>query len=682
MKIISIEMTNWRAYSSVAFDFSRTTKKKNCVLIGAENGFGKTSFFEAITLCLYGKSGFPLLARATDQALGKQQVSYDKFMGSVIHKDALMNCPRVVVKIVFQRTDGAKIVVERHWHFNASAVHKPGDEQFTVQIDGDFLTRDEADTEEEWQDNIVKQHFVPQELARFFLFDGEMVRDLAKMEMETQVRMGIEGLMGIPILRELKGDLDKYGTKRRGEVKTARSEYDAKQLADEIDDLRNKSEDLERGVGENRTEQQNLTAKHSNLVSELGNLGITGSQHLKSLYEEMRDEEVKVNQLRDNLQDKLTSEFSMALAGKDVIRRTIKLLNSDSTLDDWIASQKQGTKGRTNFIRAVEIGLKSKDKGIPSEFHSAVVSLIESTWSSIWHPKPKECPEEISFGTIRGTVRGAIVQHLSKLDSEAGKGIEDILSRVEQLQKDIHSKENEIRNLEAVGPRNEVIMAELSEVGERLKALSSRIGVKTSELEAVKGDLHRKTGALNQITSIDDRSQPVIKLAKTADRVSRFISGIIAEVVPIQSSSLEREMSKIYSELSSKDIVRQVSIASDSFAVKLVGDDEQDIRENTMSAGEEQIFSQSLISAVVEVSNFDFPMVIDTPLARLDDTHRKSILGYLKNLSRQVIFLSTDTEIIGEYFDVIEPNVSDSYLLTHRQHGGVGYTGASRGYFE
>ena len=49
-----------------------------------------------------------------------------------------------------------------------------------------------------------------------------------------------------------------------------------------------------------------------------------------------------------------------------------------------------------------------------------------------------------------------------------------------------------------------------------------------------------------------------------------------------------------------------------------------------MSAGEEQIFSQALISAVVQVSNFEFPMIVDTPLARLDDAHRTSILITLK----------------------------------------------------
>ena len=544
------------------------------------------------------------------------------------------------------------------------------------------MTRDEDDTDEEWQRNVVKQHFIPHELARFFFFDGEMVRDFAKMEMETQVRFGIEGLMGIPILKELKGDLDKYETKRRGEVKTVESEHDAKQLATEIDGLRQRSEELEQSLDECRLEQHNLTRRQNDLHDELGSLGVTGSERLKSLHEEMRDAEIQATQLRDDLQKKLVSEFAIALAGKKVIRKTIEFLNSDGILDDWIASKNQGAKGQKNFIREIEAGLKSETDGIPLEFHSAVVSLIESTWGSIWYPKPKGCPETMRFGAIRGSIRGAITQHLSTLSNEAGKGIGDTLEKVEILQKTIHSKETEIKSLESVGPRSEAIVDELSQIVERTKALSSRIGVKVNELEAVKGNLDRKTGALNQITSIDDRSQPVIRLAKTAKQVAGFIDEIIARIVPVQSSSLEKAMSRVYSELSSKDIVRQVSIAPDSFAVKLLGEDEQDVRANTMSAGEEQIFSQSLISAVVEVSKFDFPMVIDTPLARLDDAHRKSILEYFRSLPRQIIFLSTDTEIVDEYYNIVEPNVSDSYTLTHKQYGGVGYTTASRGYFK
>ena len=199
--------------------------------------------------------------------------------------------------------------------------------------------------------------------------------------------------MGIPILKELKSDLDKYVTRRRGEVRTARSEYDAKQLADEINDLRNRSDNLERIIGDSRAEQQTLTTKHGNLVSELGNLGITGSEHLKSLYEEMRDAEVNVNQLRDNLQERLVSEFAMALAGKNVIRRTVKLLNSDNVLDEWMASQKQGTKGKKNFIKAIEVGLKADGEGIPSEFHPVVVSLIESTWEFDLASETKGMPQ-------------------------------------------------------------------------------------------------------------------------------------------------------------------------------------------------------------------------------------------------------------------------------------------------
>ena len=77
MKILSIELVNWRAYSQARFEFN-PSKIGSIVVIGAPNGYGKTSFFEAVTLCLYGKTGLPLLARASDQEFGRPAVSYDK----------------------------------------------------------------------------------------------------------------------------------------------------------------------------------------------------------------------------------------------------------------------------------------------------------------------------------------------------------------------------------------------------------------------------------------------------------------------------------------------------------------------------------------------------------------------------------------------------------------------------
>ena len=683
MKIISIEIENWRAFSSVKFDFDGKNKDKNCVLIGADNGFGKTSFFEAITLCLYGKFGLSLLARAEDQALEhKPHMSYDKFMSSVLHKGALITGQRrVLVKIEFQRSVDRSIVVERHWHFGESSTHRSRDEEFTVKVDGQYLNKDEFDTEEEWQRSVVKQYFVPHDLARFFLFDGEMVRDLARMEMENQVRAGIEGLMGIPVLTELQRDLAKYVPNRLSNVRAVGDKNNRRNLGEEIASLEEQSEKLQRSLTDDKIEQDRKTRKQDELHNELAGLGLTGRENIKLLHEEKNSADMQVNKLRDDLQEKLVGEFSMALAGRAVIRKAIDLLNSDKVLEEWSNSQGQVNRRQESFIKEVKSELQSKDYEIPTKYHSTVISLIESTWRSIWHPKPSGCPNEPYFGAIFGSTRGAVHEHLNCLESDTGVEVGAILSKIVELKKFIREKENEIGDLEEAGPRNETITRDLRVVGDRIKEISVRIGESQRELETIESELSRKNAALSQIVSMDRKSQPTVKLTETAKTVSKFIDKLIDSIAPIQSSGLESAMTRIYTKLSSKNAVHKICISPDSFQVKLIGRKNQDVRENKMSAGEEQIFSQSLISAVVEVSSFDFPMIIDTPLARLDKAHRKSILNYLASLPRQVILLSTNTEVVGDYYSVVKPSISDSYILEYNQEDDIGHTTASRGYF-
>ena len=163
--------------------------------------------------------------------------------------------------------------------------------------------------------------------------------------------------------------------------------------------------------------------------------------------------------------------------------------------------------------------------------------------------------------------------------------------------------------------------------------------------------------------------------------MASVVNKIIYAIIPLQSDELAARMSEIYRTLSNKTLVKQVAIDND-FNVQLVGSEGQNIRDTEMSAGEEQIFSQALISSVVEVSNFDFPMIIDTPLARLDDAHRSAILEHFKNSNRQIIFLSTDTEIIGKYFDLVEDNLSNTFILKNTTKDGVGYTNVEEGYFQ
>ena len=57
------------------------------------------------------------------------------------------------------------------------------------------------------------------------------------------------------------------------------------------------------------------------------------------------------------------------------------------------------------------------------------------------------------------------------------------------------------------------------------------------------------------------------------------------------------------------------------------------------------------------------PIIIDTPLSRLDSAHRDNIVNnYFPNAGEQVIILSTDTEIDKDYYRKLEPRLCGAGL--------------------
>lgn len=74
-------------------------------------------------------------------------------------------------------------------------------------------------------------------------------------------------------------------------------------------------------------------------------------------------------------------------------------------------------------------------------------------------------------------------------------------------------------------------------------------------------------------------------------------------------------------------------------------------------------------------------MIVDTPLGRLDIDHRKGVLNHLVQREHQVILLSTNTEVVGEYLQEIAPHVQKKYLVQFERLGDIGQSTARPGYF-
>jgi DNA sulfur modification protein DndD len=131
MFLRSIQLRDWKAYASGQFDFPIPTKNKNVVLIGAKNGYGKTSLLEAIILGLYGRDGMHALARAVSSNSDDDK-SYDEFMERALHAQALQQGrTSIAIQIVLEdAVERLKIV--RRWHFTGGGKHRRTDEEVNL----------------------------------------------------------------------------------------------------------------------------------------------------------------------------------------------------------------------------------------------------------------------------------------------------------------------------------------------------------------------------------------------------------------------------------------------------------------------------------------------------------------------------------------------------------------------
>jgi DNA sulfur modification protein DndD len=83
---------------------------------------------------------------------------------------------------------------------------------------------------------------------------------------------------------------------------------------------------------------------------------------------------------------------------------------------------------------------------------------------------------------------------------------------------------------------------------------------------------------------------------------------------------------------------------------------------------------------LAQTSQVKLPIIIDTPLSRLDSTHRDNIVNnYFPNAGEQIVILSTDTEIDNDYYRALKPKLAGAASLEFDQRQEL--TTFREGYF-
>lgn len=679
MYIAKIVLRDWKAFETASFDFPAPTDDKNVILIGAPNGYGKTSLFEAIVLCLFGQDGMTLIGRESflrgDRDRPKE--SYTNYLQRALHYQALDQGRRSCsVQLTFIDDDD-QIEINRTWHYSDSGALRPKDEEVIIY---EGLHRSPVGPEEsdsidrmEWYRDYIGKHLIPSSLAYFFLFDGEQVSELAEREMSAQVRGGIEGLLGIPILKSMAHDLRTYaGTRRRespsgGDKTLSRMERELASLQTEVKEVEEHLESV-------RNPHQRLENDRNTLMRELSGFGAGSQALLQELYEQIKEIEKTRETLRTELEALLTKEFSFSLVGS-ALRSELKFqLRQESALKNWERGKSQGDSNLDEFITAMTNEVRNIVPPLTQDQHSAVLEISRRTWGQLWYPPPDGCSDGYLHPYLSDLDRSKLDELLTLVDAKGSRRVMELMSKISQQENRLTKLREEIHRTESIGPKIDEKRRELADVNERIQKLDKEIGATNNKLHTLRGMESQKNKEYSRLAHQLDQAKPSVRRFTRALEVAEMVDDIVSKAVPSQIEAVANEMTQAHKAMAhKKDLVERVSV-DDDCNVQLLSSSGIDVRGFDLSAGEKQVFTQSLIWAVSSVSGRYFPMLIDTPLGRLDVDHRKGVLKHFSRRKQQIILLSTNTEVVGEYLDTISPHVQRRFLLQFERNGDAGRT--------
>lgn len=667
MRLKRLVLNDFGVYQGkVIFDLS--SDEKPIIIFGGKNGAGKTTILESIKLCLYGPRG---IGRKVNRK------EYEEHIRNRIHRhrNAIVPLNHTSISLSFDYSifgNEQNYEIIRSWKIKQESFQ----EQLIIFVNGKLLTNV---PEEHWQDYI--DDLVPPNIADLFFFDGEKIQTLVIDNFNEQsLSNEVKRLLGLNIVEKLQADLQTYQYKQTKE--------------NTVPHLRNKLEEAEKFYKEIDQNYQIKFQEEAHLKSNLEN--IQGKIEKKELQISLESSGYAFQ--RDNLKNQLSrTNIELELVEKQLHELTAGLLPfalvpelcreleaqliAEGEFQKWQASksllepkivQIQQTISTDEFWSKANGNLPLPErKGMIKQISIMLLGLIEPKDNQdendvIHHVSDYERFQLISW-------IGEIIQFLPDKIHIIGEKI----GNLEKTRQDITVK---LRNI----PEDEVLrplMENLNQLNQDLGKIKSLISRVTQEKDSL---LSQREDAEKQIMKtyenlksgkrVEDR---IIMVEKT----QKVLDDFMVEITNRKMRVLENLIVSKFNELSRKpDLVKEVSINPQSFNIQIFDNNNINIPKDLLSAGEKQMFAIALLWALRELSGKPLPVIIDTPLGRLDSDHRSHLIeNYFSKVSHQVILFSTDTEIDRVYFEALKPNISRNYHLDYDNFRGK--TNVTQGYF-
>ncbi len=652
-----LTLQNFGQYRGINDINLKTNKSKPILLLGGYNGGGKTTILEAMQLCLYGK-------RANGYRRSNQR--WNEYLRSWINRDSDIDA-KTKLKLIFQHPYENKETtfrIEFTWQSTGENIKEWKEVFINNNIDHSITA-----TWDKFIDSIL-----PAKLSTLFFFNGEQIENLVRPETAQQfLESAITELLGIGVIDQLQIDLNNLNRNKLLKNKPQEETQLLKDAENEYEILQDKVSKTEENLGMLR-KQQNDERKHLEIIeSEYESKGG------KLLEEQALNEELK-RELKRQL-EVLTHEIIKEESGilpLFLVKDQLHLINTQAKKEndavDCIQQRQQMNRLHSKYL---DIAEKS---GATNEVLKALSQLAVKENRKI-DDKLNNIDIFLSLSANLTTLLETTLEKLPKTESK----YKQLKDQRTQLEKQIEH----IDALLAATPEKDVLKPLDAQRRNCIKTLSKielEINSNIEILEELRNKLNLQK---EKVISFVEESATTISRYENNQRIIRYsikaqtyLEEFRKQILYKHIKSLETHILESFQHLMKKQsLVKNLEIELSSFSIILTNKEDQVIPAEKLSAGERQLLAIAIFWGLQKASKRSVPVIIDTPMGRLDSIHRDHLVRrYFPFAAHQVILLSTDEEIVGEYYNQLNKYTCKEFTIKYNEDNRS--TQIKEGYFK
>lgn len=632
--------------------------KRPIILFGGLNGSGKTTILTAVRLALYGKQA---LGRATSQK------EFEDYLRDSIHRNSgsLVSPDSASIALEFQHSNLGEL---SHYHVIRSwtTTGKQLKETLTISRDGKALPEISSE-----QCQGFLNELVPIGVSDLFFFDGEKIAALAEEEGNAALGDAIKRLLGLDLIERLGSDLNIHLRRQRTAALPQDVGLKIEKYEAQFAELEEKRNNELKNIGEIVNKIGHHETQLAKLEDKLTSKGGAWASQRESLKVRQQVLEHERNEVEIQLREVLADLYPVSLAPA-LLKELRGQLENEALLKQWELAAEIMRDQIPKLTEALY-------KVLPDTLHAKTADTVSHFLADHVKP-PKHLKKVVVLHDLAKSSHRQVIDWIDEALHKTRGIVEDLKNRLDAIEAELAQVSLQIHR----APDVDTIKTDLDDIRQVNATIATLRGELNSHKENAKKyileamELNRIMSNLEEGLRNSSQATTAQGLASATRELLKEFSG---ELKNRKLHQLEKEFEKAFAQLARKeDILAGAAIDPHTFDVSLMGRNNKVIQKKQLSAGEKQIYAIAMLQALAKTSGRKLPMIIDTPLGRLDSQHRKKLVHhYFPAASHQVIILSTDTEVDKHFYSELAPHISHAFHIMYDKNEGQ--SDITEGYF-